>query len=156
MEQSQATIAVEQVPSLLLAAIPSLADAWAAAAVEHAEPGSPTGRLDYLDAELVVEHLADRLATGDTNEFEPAFDLIERLLTHGDPYVRELAVVGYLETMQMSAVTSRGVDPEDFRPWLRPASVACWEALNGLWERGEPFPATQPRLGTAALDYEGL
>lgn len=156
VEQEGGTVTIGQVPALVLTAIPSLTDAWAAAATEHAEPESPTGRLDYLDTELVVEHLADRLAAGDTSECDAAFDLIERLLTHGDPYVRELAAVGYLETMQMSVVTSRGIDPEQFRPWLRPASAALWKALNGYWERGEPFPSTQTRVWALALDYEGL
>lgn len=137
-------ISTEQVPALLLAAVPSLVDPWAAATSEHADPDAPTGRLDYLDAELVVEHLADLLATGNTSEFNAFFDFIERLLTHGDPAVRELALVGYLETMQMSPVASRGINPNDFRPWLRPTSLAHWEALNGYWERGTPFPAAQP------------
>lgn len=143
VEQRDGVIPIGHVPALLLAALPSLADAWAAATKEHTEPGSPTGRSDYLDAELAVGHLADLLATGDTSEFDAFFDLIESLLTDGDPAVRELAVVGYLETMQMSPATSRGIDPEDFRPWLRPTSLTAWAALNGFWERGAPFPATQ-------------
>jgi hypothetical protein len=74
-----------------------------------------------------------RLA-GRTEEFPAVFDVIERLVSDGDDYVRNLAVVGYLEGMQMMTVTKAGLDPEtDFRPYCRPASDAWWERLNRFW-----------------------
>jgi hypothetical protein len=49
---------------------------------------------------------------GRTTEFPAIFDVIERLVMDGDPYVQELAVIGYLEGFQMMTVTRSGLDPE--------------------------------------------
>jgi hypothetical protein len=63
------------------------------------------------------------------------FDVIERLVLEGDPYVSNLAVIGYLEGLQMMTVTGAGLDPEsDFRPWLRPESEKKWQQINRFWE----------------------
>ncbi|MBM2622807.1 hypothetical protein JIG36_45635 [Actinoplanes sp. LDG1-06] len=144
MGSTEARVTAEQVPTLLLTALPSLSDEWAEIADDNADPGSPGGRLGYLDAAWVVGHLADRLAASDTSEFDAAFDYIEHLILHGDSYVSELGVIGYLEGMQMQTVTSRGVDPEAFRPWLRPLSAKYWEAINRFWELGTPIPDIEP------------
>jgi hypothetical protein len=140
MEPPRAVVSAEDLPALILAACPQLRTEWPEVAEANADSDSPGGRLGYLDASWVVRHLAHRLLAGDTSEFEAAFDLIERLIVAGDPYVSELAVIGYLEGMQMETVTSLGVDPESFRPWLRPASLKYWEALNRFWELGTPLP----------------
>ena len=139
-----APVTAEQVPALLLNALPSLSDEWAEIADDNADPGSPGGRLGYLDAAWVVGHLADRLAASDTSEFDAAFDFIEHLLLHGDPYVSELGVIGYLEGMQMQTVTSRGIESEAFRPWLRPLSAKYWGAINRFWELGTRIPNIEP------------
>ncbi|MCD4535941.1 hypothetical protein LRP67_17775 [Nocardioides sp. cx-169] len=144
MGSTEALVTAEQVPDLLLAALPSLSEEWAEVADDNADSGSPGGRLGYLDASWVVGHLADRLAASDTSEFDAAFDYIEHLIRYGDAYVSELGVIGYLEGMQMQTVTSRGVDPEAFRPWLRPLSAKYWEAINRFWELGTPIPHIQP------------
>ncbi|GGL18919.1 DUF7674 family protein [Mangrovihabitans endophyticus] len=139
MGSTGAHVTAEEVPALLLAALPSLSQEWDEVADENADPGSPGGRLGYLDAAWVVGHLADRLAASDTSEFDAAFDFIEHLILHGDPYVSELGVIGYLEGMQMHTVTSRDLDPEAFRPWLRPLSAKHWEAINKFWDVGTPI-----------------
>ena len=84
---TEARVTAEQVPALLLAALPSLSEEWAEVADDNADPGSPGGRLGYLDAAWVVGHLADRLAASETSEFDAAFDYIEHLILRGDPYV---------------------------------------------------------------------
>jgi hypothetical protein len=140
---TEALVTAEQVPGLLLAALPSLAEKWAEVAEDNADPGSPGGRLGYLDASWVVGHLADRLAASDTSEFDASFDYIEHLILNGDAYVSELGVIGYLEGLQMQTVTSRGVDPESFRPWFRPLSAKYWDAINWFWELGTPIPKIQ-------------
>ena len=141
---TDARVTAEQVPALLLAALPSLSEEWAEVADDHADPESPGGRLGYLDAAWVIGHLADRLAASETSEFDAAFDYIEHLILRGDPYVSELGVIGYLEGMQTQTVTSRGVDPDAFRPWLRPLSAKYWEEINRFWELGTPIPIIQP------------
>lgn len=142
--ESAAPLTAEQVPDLLLAAVPSLRAGWAEVAEEHADDEAAGGRLGYLDAAWVVGHLADRLAAGDTSELDGAFDLVERLVRDGDAYVAELGVIGYLEGLQTETVTSRGVDPEAFRPWLRPLSVRYWEAIHAFWEHGTLIPVLHP------------
>ncbi|MCO8269295.1 hypothetical protein M1L60_01675 [Actinoplanes sp. TRM 88003] len=144
MGSTEPRVTAEQVPALLLTALPSLADEWAEIADDNADPGSPGGRLGYQDAAWVVGHLADRLAAREISEFDAAFDYIEHLILRGDQYVSELGVIGYLEGMQMQTVTSRGVDPEAFRPWLRPLSAKYWEAIDRFWELGNPIPVIDP------------
>ena len=75
----------------------------------------------------------------DTSESDAAFDYLEHLILHGDPDVSELGVIGCLEGVQMQTVTSRGVDPAAFRPWLRPLSARYWEAIKTFGELGTPI-----------------
>jgi hypothetical protein len=135
-------------PAPTLARVESVGDLVTAGQVPgllfEACPDFPGGRLGYLDAAWVVGQLADRLVAGDTSDFDAMFDLIERLVIEGDGYVSELAVIGYLEGMQMETVSSRGADPEAFRPWLRPLSAKYWQAIHDFWERGIPIPTLHP------------
>lgn len=62
------------------------------------------------------------------------FRAIERMAVEGDAYVSQLAVIGYLEGLQMSSVTSAGIDPEvEFAPRLGPASERWSERINRFW-----------------------
>jgi hypothetical protein len=144
VESSKRGITATMVPGLILAVLPSLRGDWAEIEDENADPEGVGGRLGYLDAGWVVRHLADRFAAGDTSEFGAAFALIEHLISNGDAYVSELGVIGYLEGLQMAAVTSRGIDPETFRPWFGPLSQRYWNALNEFWEKGIPIPRIEP------------
>ena len=137
-------ITAEQVPRLLVASCTWVSQAWTEVAEENQAPARPGGRLGYLDAGWIVDRLADRFASGNTDGFDAFFDLVERLVVDGDDYVRNLGVIGYLEGMQMQTVTSKGVDPEAFRPWLRPLSLKYWAAIHDFWEAGTPIPDIQP------------
>jgi hypothetical protein len=119
--------------SLLVQACPSSAAVWIDS--DNEDAGAPGGRLGYLDAGDFVRHLVSLRLAGDTSEFPAVFDVIERLVLEGDPYVSNLAVIGYLEGLQMMTVTGAGLDPEsDFRPWLRPESEKKWQQINRFWE----------------------
>jgi hypothetical protein len=60
--------------------------------------------------------------------------LVERLVPEGDEYVRTLAIIGYLEGLQMMTVTSAGLDPEtDFRPFCTPVLDMWWDRVNRFW-----------------------
>nr|WP_155992791.1 hypothetical protein [Nocardioides sp. URHA0020] len=91
-----------------------------------------------------MARLADRFASGNREDVDALFELIERLIVEGDDYVSNLGVIGYVEGMQMATVSTRGVDPEEFRPWLRPMSSRYWEAINRFWESGTPIPDLRP------------
>ena len=120
---------------LLLIACPSFADAWSESEIENADETYELGRLHYVDAADFIRHLVSLRLASHTSEFPAVFDVIERLLLEGDSYVRNLAIIGYIEGFQMMTVTSAGLDPErDFRPWLRPASEECWQRVNRFWE----------------------
>lgn len=144
VESVGALVTAGQVPGLLFEAWPWLSEIWDEVADDNADADCPGGRLGYLDAAWVVGQLADHFAAGDTSGFDAMFDLIERLVIEGDGYVSELGVIGYLEGMQMATVSSRGVDPEAFRPWLRPMSARYWQAICDFWERGIPIPTLHP------------
>ncbi len=125
------TIKSNQVIELLLEACPSFKDAWAT--IEH-ENIYDNDRLHYMDASDFLRHLATLQLAGTTDEFPAIFDLIERLVVEGDRYVSNLAVIGYLEGLQMATISAFGLDPEVvFRPWFRPVSEAWWRRLNRFW-----------------------
>lgn len=142
-------VTAEDVPNLVLTAIPSLRDEWPEIEKENADPEGAGGRLGYLDASWVVRHLADRMLVGDTDELEAAFALIEHLIRDGDSYVSELGVIGYLESFHMGTGTSRGLDPEVVRPWLGPLSLRYWDAIIEFGDKGTPIPYIEPTDGGA-------
>jgi hypothetical protein len=120
---------------LLRGACPSFASAWTESLVDNADVGSPTGRLGYLDAADFIRHLVALRLDDDTEEFPGVFEVIERLVRDGDEYTSNLAVIGYLEGLQMVAVTGRGLDPErESRPWLGPESERWWLRIIRLWD----------------------
>jgi hypothetical protein len=139
-------IDAQQVMPLLLDACPSFARIWTEVASENAlaksDPDdrelmaeSPTGRLDYLDAAEFRHHMVTLHLAGDCDEFPAIFQVIERLLVEGDDYVRNLAVIGYLEGFRMKTVTDSGIDPEAvFRPLLLPVSERWWRRIDDFWE----------------------
>jgi hypothetical protein len=125
-------IIAPDVMPLLLHVCPSFQEQWITTKSEN--PDSPAGRLTYIDAGAFVRHLVALRLAHTTDEFPAVFDTIERLITEGDDFVRDLAVIGYLEGLQMRTVTDAGLDPErDFRPWLRSASERHWAHLNESW-----------------------
>jgi hypothetical protein len=118
---------------LVVQACPSFA-----AVAEEASPDDGEERLPYLDAAAFVRHLGELWLTGDVDELPAAFAAIERLVVEGDPDVSELAVVGYLESMQSDTITGLGIDPQEaFVPLLGPASRVWWDRLLRFWA-GDP------------------
>jgi hypothetical protein len=118
--------------TLLVLACPSSAVVWSSPDNEDAD--APGGRLGYIDAGDFVRHLVSLQLAGDTSDFPAVFDVIERLVLEGDPYVSTLAVFGYLEDL-LFTVASPQLDPErDFRPWLRPESERQWQRVKRFWE----------------------
>ena len=135
----------DQVMPLLLLACPSFTPAWDTIADENLDPESPAGRLGYLDASEFVRHLVRLQLAGTVSEFPGVFEAIERMIIEGDPYVENLAVVGYLEGLQMRAVTDHGIDPEVvFRPYFGPTANHWWERINRFWA-GDPMALRDDR-----------
>jgi hypothetical protein len=126
-----------EVMPLLLEACPSFGVEWPSIEAANRNEGSPAGRLGYLDAGDFIRHLVRLRLSGQTEDFPAVFAVIERMGLEGDPYVRELAVIGYLEGMQMVTVTDAGLDPEaDFRPYCTPILDGWWDRVNRFWAGG--------------------
>lgn len=89
--------------------------------------------LHYLCVGEFIRHLVLLRVSAETDEFPAVFDVVERLVTDGDDYVRNLGVIGFLEGLQMRTVTGAGLDPEEFRQWFGPISDRWWERINQFW-----------------------
>jgi hypothetical protein len=94
---------------------------------------------EYLLAAAFIRHLVALHLQDRHEEFEAVFDLIERLHLQGDPYVRELATVGFLEDLGNTNLHHRGSTPRDFEKYLRPESRWWWEELELLWAGKIPY-----------------
>lgn len=115
----------------MLDACPSFATKWPEAEADNAHR---EGRLYYLDAGDFIRHIVELRQHNQTTEFDGIFRAIERMVTEGDDYVRNLGVIGYLEGLQMASVTKAGIDPEvEFRPRLGPVSERWWDRINRFW-----------------------
>lgn len=121
-------ISSQHVMPLLLEACPGFRPKWD----EHLawwngkEPGL------YNDTGEFAAYLRDRFVAGDTSEFPAAFAVIEQLVIDGDAEVRDLAVIGILESLQNLA-SHRAFGYEVFETWLGPRSMDGWRELEGLW-----------------------
>lgn len=139
MTNEREPIRAAEVPRLLLAACPWLAEGWPEQEQEYADPAAPGGRLGYLDASWAVDRALDRLAGGEVEAVDGFFALIEELIRRGDAYVSELGVIGYLESLQQG-VRSRGLPEEAVVRRLLPLSARYWRAVTDFWEHGIPIP----------------
>lgn len=118
----------------LLEACPSFGPVFALVKDEHLDDAVPGGRLLYLDAAEFLRHIASLQLARTTAEFDAIFDTIELFVVEGDDYVSNLGVIGFLEGLQMTTVTSLGIDPDQtFRPWFRPVTAAWWRRINRFW-----------------------
>jgi hypothetical protein len=128
-------IAPAQVMPMLLVACPSFQATWEAIEEENLDDESPTGRLGYIDAGDFIRHLVHLFEQGTTAEFPAIFSVIEQLLIDGDPYVKDLAVIGYLEGIGMRTVTDHGIDPTAaFGPYFGPNATKWWDRINHFWD----------------------
>ena len=118
----------DQVIPMLLAACPSFSDKLAEAREFYEDDD-----LLYVYFGEFAHHLISLYKDEKTEEFEAVFDLAERLHIEGDDYVREVATIGMLESIQNVAGNS-GIDRETFLPFLKPESIKWWTNLNDFWK----------------------
>jgi len=108
---------------MILEACPSFRETW---------DTSPDKDLLYVVVGNLARHLLTLYRAGQTDEFKPVCETVERLHVEGDDYVRELATIGFLEGVQ-NVWANNGADPEDFYPFLLPESRKWWKELNDFW-----------------------
>ncbi|HRJ10122.1 MAG TPA: hypothetical protein PK490_17125 [Prosthecobacter sp.] len=118
--------------SLWLEACPSFRTAFVESCTEN---GS---ELLYLHAAAFARHLLELQRLEKTNEFGAVAIFIEGLHTDDDPATREFATIGILEGIQNVWGHSE-VSPNEFLPYLLPASAAAWRKLDQFWSGDIPF-----------------
>lgn len=119
----------------LLEADPSFGPAWR---LFLAEWGGERDLPQYLALSELARHIIALVAAQDTDRLESIFDVVERWHLEGEPYVREAATIGLLETLQNTAFHET-TSPEQIVPWLRPTSLRFWNELNLFWSEGRPI-----------------
>ena len=112
---------------LLLKACPSFTEKWEEHKREWKE--EEVGYLPYLALDELAQHLIRLYERNDMAEFSDIFEIVERLHTEGEHYVREAATIGLLEGIQNHLANS-GKDTEVFRGYLLPVSAKWWDQLN--------------------------
>jgi hypothetical protein len=123
----------EDVVPLMMSASSSFAASW-----DPAENVIDGERMLYLDAADFVRHTLGLIARRNGDELAAIFDLIERLHTEGDDFVRELATIGYLEGFQSAMADLARVNPDaEVVPLLGPVSLSWWRKLDRFWA-GDP------------------
>lgn len=133
----------DDVVPLLLAACPSFAGVWSTLEHDPLVVEDDGSRLHYLDAARVADHLVALLVAGERDQVAAALAVVERMHLEGDPYVRELATVGYLEDLQNVADRHPACERGQLEPLLGPESLRWWRGLDAFWSGGAP--AVLPR-----------
>ena len=87
----------------------------------------------YLVAAEFARHLVELELTNKTSEFGDVVEFLESLHVHGTPMVREMATIGFLESIQ-KFYESAGISPDVFGKKLLPESRKWWDKLNRYWE----------------------
>lgn len=108
-----------EIMPLLVDACPSFAEKWEWHKFEfHDEEDF----LPYVALGELGDHLIDLHDQGRQSEIERVFEVVERLHTEGEHYVREAATIGLLESIQ-NVLGNRERDPELFRQYLMPVTA---------------------------------
>lgn len=131
-------ITAADVMPVLAQACPSFASDWSWLEVDEFHIDEETGaRLGYLDAGVFIDHLMGLYRSGQMGEVRTSLDAIERLHVEGDAYVRELATIGYLESIQ-GAVGGNPAELKQFEHLLGNESARWWRGLRSFWDGGSP------------------
>jgi len=117
-------IAKDQVLAILSEACPSFREALADSVRDNGE------ELLYAHAGALARHLLELHQAGNEQPFVSAGAFIERLHVEGDPYVRDLGTIGFLEGIQNNWADAAG----DFKAYLGPVSAKAWQVLNDFWD----------------------
>ena len=114
---------------MILTACPSFQEMW---------DKSEDKELLYVVMGDLARHLLTLYETGRAEEFGPLCEVIEKLHTNGDGFVRELATIGILEAIQ-NVWSCTATNPEGFCRFLLPESRKWWKELNDFWAGKIPY-----------------
>lgn len=118
----------------LVADCPSLAGDWAK--FRAAFPDLPKDMPSYIFMSDLVKRCSALLRDGKDYELTRIFQHVEDWVKSDDTYVRDAAVVGFIEDLQ-NANLHTDTKPEDFIRFLGPKSKVFWQKVDALWTKGE-------------------
>lgn len=129
-------VKIEEVNDLFLKICPNIKDKWE----EHLKwwegAEEDSGRGYYNDIAEFVHHTVDCYEQNDRATLTDIFSLVERLILEGTPDVKDLMIVGFLETLQNYA-SHRVYGYHVFEGYLGSESRKAWHQLEVLWEGKE-------------------
>ncbi len=67
-------------------------------------------------------------------ELQKGLDFIELLYLNGNSQVKEIATIGYLESIQ-NVFLNNDINPENIFNMLGKESKKCWNQLNKFWNK---------------------
>lgn len=96
---------------------------------------APGNLPEYLLLGDLARWLIGFLEAGDFEDVRLALAVVERWLLEGDPYVKEAATIGFIETLQ------NNIEDDDTRQrffdLFGPEGQHWWKKLDLFWTRGE-------------------
>ena len=126
----------------LLEAQPGIRGLWEALVAEW--PDLPASeRPNYMLLGDIAIECSKMLADGRESDVAAVFAVAERWIVEGDEYVKNAAIVGFLEDAQNENL-HRGTKPADFIRFLGPESLFWWKKVDGFWNRRELIVDDRP------------
>ena len=123
---------IVNIPSIipdLLKLCPGIDPRWQ----EHLEFWEGDERGEYNDISVIVHFVVDSFTEDNSLFFPNLFNKIEDIINTGHPKQKEIAILGFLETLQTVASNSPyGYKP--FERWLGPLSLIEWHNIEKLWQ----------------------
>lgn len=93
----------------------------------------PEEGLAYVRAGNVAQRMVRDARGSDTSYFAKVFDGLERLLDAPAPEIRELLVVGFIESLQNVSLNS-DVALDVWEQWLGQRTKDGWDVIIDLWD----------------------
>jgi hypothetical protein len=132
----------------LLVALPGFHPTWQAFVDEWTD--NPNNQFDgpgelpnYLLLGDLARYLLELVDAGRTSDVERALRVVERWLLEGDPYVKEAATLGFIETLQNN-LQHTGVPEAPLVSLLGPEGRLWWNKVNAFWDKGERLVDERP------------
>jgi hypothetical protein len=119
---------IDEVVPALRRACPSAEPDWE----EHLQFWGGAERGLYNDVGVFADHAVRKYGLGEVEELPALFTVVEQMVAAEDSRVRDLGVVGLIETIQNIA-SHRPHGFAVFLPWLGPRSSEAWRAVDEAW-----------------------
>ncbi|MFA4137720.1 MULTISPECIES: hypothetical protein [unclassified Brevibacillus] len=111
-----------EVIELFLSACPSYKERWLHFVSETYDDSEE--HLPYIDVSDFAQHVDELYQQQKLTEFPMIFEVLEMLHINGDDYVKELATIGFLESLLGCEISS------SIECFLMPISLKWWISLN--------------------------